>query len=192
MTDKGAESGLLDRLRAANAAVLFSRCLLGPKSSVPNAEPFRHFGSSGLQSATSFNKLAPLSNKSTQTGERSCETRVSVLVFADHRRPTSESLNLKEPFRRNTLDPACELPAKFSPIFTAEQVCVLKSLWGKCLLVPTDKPNLLSQSNTDFWNVPNREHSAGTGMGALCRGSFPLPPLQCGHTSRLEFKIQPV
>lgn len=43
---------------------------------------------------------------------------------------------------------------------------MLKSLWGKCLLVPTDKPNLLSPSNTDFWNVPNRKNSAGTGMGA--------------------------
>lgn len=43
-----------------------------------------------------------------------------------------------------------------SHIFSAEQVCMLKSLWGKCLLVPTDKPNLLSPSNTDFWNVPNR------------------------------------
>lgn len=30
---------------------------------------------------------------------------------------------------------------------------MLKSPWGKCLLVPTDKPSLLSPSNTHFWNV---------------------------------------
>lgn len=49
---------------------------------------------------------------------------------------------------------ALRLACKVLTGFYVEQVWMLKSLWGKCLLVATDKPNLLSQSNTDFWNVP--------------------------------------
>lgn len=73
-----------------------------------------------------------------------------------------------------TLDRVCKLPAH-SHIFTAEQVCMLKPLWGKCLLVPTDKPNLLSPSNTDFWNVPNRKNRADTGTGAFAGDRFHFP-----------------
>lgn len=52
--------------------------------------------------------------------------------------------------------------------FYAEQVWMLKSPWGKCLLVPTDKPSLPCPSNTHFWNVSSspltaqqRERGAG-------------------------------
>lgn len=56
--------------------------------------------------------------------------------------------------------------------FSTEQVCMSKSLWGKCLLVPTDKPNLLSPSNTDFWNVPNRKKRAGPRNGRIMQWIF--------------------
>lgn len=137
---------------------------------------------------TSFNRSALLSNKSAATAKRVllsksfgsyvCRSLKKAVM------PSRTLLGLPEspwndPLLRSgahRIQPAnCGL---ISHIFSVEQVCMLKSLWGKCLLVPTDKPNLLSPSNTDFWNVPNRKNRAGARMGALCRGSLTLPPGQ--------------
>lgn len=62
-------------------------------------------------------------------------------------------------------------------IFYAEQVCMLKTLRGKCLLVPTDKPNLLCPSNSDFWNVPDRKKRASCG-NTRSKGYITLPSAQ--------------